>query len=549
MITVPLGFQAPDADFSGRKILIVDDFQGMRSIFRDILRSCGADGKKIAMAANGIEAINFLSSEHFDVVLCDFDLGPGKNGQQVLEEAKFRALVGPACAWIMITAEKTSDAVTGAAEYQPDAYLLKPITESTLRLRLAKIWAKKEAFAEIDSAMKRHDYPKAIALCDKRLAFDKANAAELLRTKCDLLVLSGDMVHAKQFLEAVLSGRELPWAKVALAKVLLKSNDFNAARVLLEETMRDSPSFLDAYDVAAKTLLAVGDVEGAGRALERATKLSPNSVLRQKNLGEISLRMGQLENAERAFRKSVNLGENSVLKTSEAYLGLAKTCSAKANPDEALKVLVQLGKHFTDPSTRLKTLVVEGDVHFQNGNADKAKQIAVELAHSLGQEGGGRLDSAGVLEAARLLMQTGEKGRATELLQGEVRNNPENAALLGSIKEIFNRAEMSEEGAALIESSRREAMEMMNSGVLLARSGKYIEAIAELRHAKKIMPSNVRVLFNLAYVIIAFFQKSSPSYELANEARASLLAANALAPGDARFANLMALLNGFSSPV
>ena len=49
----------------------------------------------------------------------------------------------------MISAEKTMEAVSGAAEYKPDAFILKPITEGNLRSRLLKILAKKEVFAEI----------------------------------------------------------------------------------------------------------------------------------------------------------------------------------------------------------------------------------------------------------------------------------------------------------------------------------------------------------------------------------------------------------------
>jgi len=52
---------APEADFSSKTFLIVDDFQGMRTILRDILRSCGANAKNISTAGHGTEAINLLS--------------------------------------------------------------------------------------------------------------------------------------------------------------------------------------------------------------------------------------------------------------------------------------------------------------------------------------------------------------------------------------------------------------------------------------------------------------------------------------------------------
>lgn len=548
MNTNPLNLSMPDLDFSGKTMLIVDDYQEMRNIFRDVLRSCGADVKKIYTAANGNEAVGLLKRVQFDIVLCDFNLGQGKNGQQVLEEAKYRSLVGPSCLWIMITAEKTSEAVTSAAEYQPDAYLLKPVTEAGLRMRLAKVWAKKEAFAEIHQAMKQSDYSKAMSLCDQRLASDKANAADLLRTKCDLLLTTGEYDRAKEVLESILAERDLPWAKAALAKVLIKKDDLVAAKALLEETAEANPAFLEAQDMLAQTLQAMGDLEGAGEVLERAVKLSPNSVIRQKNLGNVAMKTGKLENAERAFRKSVSLGENSVLKTADAYVGLAKACSANKNPAEAFKVLSQLNKSFATEEVRLKALAVEGMVYHQSGNTEKAKQVAAELDQLLAK-GTVHPDSEGSLDMARLLMITGDKEKAITLLQGEIKNNPESTGLLQDVAEIFDQAGMREEGNKLIETSRKEAMTIMNRGVLLISKGQYEEAISAMRDARAAMPVNVRVLLNLAYVVITYMQKNGPAPELIKEARSSLLAANDLSPGEPRFIRLMATLNEFTPSV
>lgn len=531
----------PDADFSRKTFLIVDDFQGMRTILRDILRGCGADSKFIATAANGKEAVDMLAEGKFDVVLCDLNLGPGRNGQQVLEEAKVRQLVGPACAWILITAEKTSDAVAGAAEYQPDAYLLKPITEAILRQRLAKIWAQKEAFAKIDKAMREQDYARAIMLCDERLAFDKRNAADLLRTKAELALKNGNLALARQVFESVLAGRDVPWAKAGLSKVLIQGGDLAAAKDLLQEALRESPAFLEAHDLLAKVQQTTGEFDAAAESLERATKLSPNSVTRQQSLGEVALKLGRLDCAEHAFRKCVNLGENSVLKSPDPYFGLAKTCSAKSDPVEALRVLDGVGKVFSDDKVKLKARAIEGAVHHQSGNLAKAREIAADLGERVGNSEFLQ-DSQGTLDVARLLFLTGDKDRAVAMLQDQVKNSPDNEALLGEVKEIFAGAEMGEEGARLVETSRQEGMEMMNRGVLLARDGRYEEAIAAMRTAREAMPANARVLFNLAYVIITRIQKSGATPGLIDEARSSLSAANKLMPGQARFAQLRASL-------
>ena len=484
-----------------------------------------------------------LKKVQFDVVLCDLVLGAGKNGQQVLEEAKYLSLVDSSCLWVMISAEKAAEAVTGAAEFQPDAYLIKPVTEMSLCTRLEKIWMRKKAFAEIHQAIKRSNYDEALNLCDQKLVSDKVNTFDLLRTKCNLLGMTGELDRAQNLLEEILSKRELPWAKVALARIFLKKNEWDQAKTLLEETIELNPAYIEAHDLLAQTLQAMDDLTGANDVLERAIKLSPNSVMRQQNLGSLSLKTGKLENAERAFRKSIALGENSALKKADSYLGLVKVCGTKKNPDEALRVLGQLTKSFNGDDVRRRALAATGIIHHQSGDVEKAAQIALELDQSLPNQDERPLTSEESLEVAHLLLVAGDKEKAIRLLQSEIKNNPENAALHKNVSEIFEQAGMQEEGSQLIESTRQEAMLVMNRGVLLVSKGQYEEALGAMREARAAMPANVRVLLNLAHVIIAYIQKNGSAPDLVEEARNSLTVANELSPGEPRFKRLMASLN------
>ncbi|MDH5769416.1 MAG: response regulator, partial [Nitrospirota bacterium] len=436
MIGIPPTASSSDLDLSGKSFLIIDDFYEIRNVFSDILRKCGVRGRNIHVVANGNEAISSLKKKQYDVVLCDLNLGAGKNGQQVLEEAKLHSLVGPNCIWIMTTADKTAEAVTGAAQYQPDSYLIKPINETILHMRLEKIWAKKNAFAEIHEAMGKKDYQKAIKLCDKRLDFDIVNNAELQRTKCDLLLRCGELDRASEQLDEILAERDYSWAMTGKARILMSNGDFSAAKVLLEDTLKENPSFLEAHDLLVETFQSLGDLAGAYNALERAVALSPNSVVRQKNLGEIALKLGNLEKADKAFRKSVSLGENSVLKNADAYIGLAKTCTSNSNHEEALIVLGELNKNFNDKDIHLKAIAVEGTIQHQCGNTERAKLIAREFSELVKNDEIG-LDSERSLEVARLLMATGDQESAISMLKQEIKNNPENNTFLIDATEIL----------------------------------------------------------------------------------------------------------------
>lgn len=532
--------------FADKSFLIVDDFHGMRSVLRDILRACGANARNISTASNGVEAITLLERSRFDVVLCDYNLGAGKNGQQVLEEARHRNLILPSCAWIIVTAEKTTDIVTGAAEHQPDTYLIKPVTEAMLSQRLRRVWAKKEAFAEIDMAIGRKDFHKAIELCDERLQTDQANTIELLRIKAQLLVDSGKLVQARELFEQAVADREFPWARLGLAKILYQERDYIAAKSLLEGVVMENRSYVEAYDWLARCHEALGEFEEVERVLHMATRISPNSVPRQKALGDVALKLGKLDNAEKAFKKSVNLGEHSVFRSPDAYLGLAKTYGAQENPDEAMQVLDTLTKKFDDDAVQLKALTVEGMVHHQCGNPQGARKVARELMQRMERKPSLN-DGEAMVDMAELLMVAGEGEKAVRLLQEQVKSDPENSALMERVQQAFANANRAEEGARMLEESRKESITRMNEGVLLAREGKLDEAVASLRDARRAMPNSARVLFNLAYVIIVLMQQRGGQPALIKEARGGLFEANRLSPGDPRFGQLLDTLESFAS--
>ncbi len=143
------------------------------------------------------------------------------------------------------------------------------------------------------------------------------------------------------------------------------------------------------------------------------------------------------------------------------------------------------------------------------------------------------------MEAASLMLATGRRETAVELLQSVVRNNHDNRELLNQVQQVFVAANMAEEGAALVEASRQEAIELMNRGVLLAREGKIDEAVESMYQARAALPANVRVLFNFAYILITRMQQGNAPDTLRADARNALLQANRLAPGDKRFNQLM----------
>lgn len=535
-MTVP---QPDRPDFVDKRVLIVDDFDGMRNILRDLLRKVGA--RQIDVAANGNEALTALTRNKYDVVLCDYYLGAGKSGQQVLEEARAKSLIGASTVFCIISAEKTSDMVMGAVEHQPDDYLIKPLTEAMLQTRLAKLVKRKTIMATIQAALRAKEYLKAIALCEKQLAEDRGGSGDLVRLRCELLILTGNYEAARTAYEKQLAVRDTAWAKAGLAKLHFQEGEYHHARSLLQQLVEDNRAYLEGYDWLAKTLIQLGEWQEAETVLIRATTLSPLSAPRQQSLGEAAWQCNDLEVAEQAFRKSISLSAHSALKTPQPYLGLANVCSRKGNSKEALEILGRLTKEVEGEMVKIQAKAAEVRVHRAADDNTQAQRCAEELSVQV-QKGTHDMPPAATLDLAEALMQLDNKEVASKLIQFVARNHHEDEALLKRARDIFERAEMGEAGNQALESSRRLAIDYMDKGVRLARQGKLGDGIEVMREACGQMPNNARVLLNHAYLLISHMEKQGWHHAMFNEARRCIETARKHTLDDKRCGLLLAKL-------
>lgn len=496
-------------------VLIIDDFQGMRTMLRNLVKEMGI--ARIDTAANGKDAIAQLRLNSYDIVICDYNLGGGQNGQQILEEARLGNHIGVSTIWIMVTAEKTSDMVMGAAEVKPDDYLLKPINQDMLESRLEKIVARKQSLSAIEAAIKARNYLGAIEQCDVRIKEKPLNLQELLRIKSDLLLTVGNYEGAGRLFEAVLVARSVPWAKTGLGKIQFLSKNYEAAEKIFKEVLAENRMYMEASDWLVKTLDAMGEVEQSQQILLDAIKLSPNSTSRQKALGEAAYKNGELDIAQAAFEKTIKLSEFSPRKSPSVFAGLAKVFSAKNAPDDAIKVLTQSKKEFKDnPEAALETAVAESFVYEKMGQTEKAKS-AMETASQLREKLGGKMSNDVAMEMAKAMFMLGQKDDACALLRDVVKNNHENAELSRQVQALFESEKMGDAGRALINESRQEVININNKGVTLGKEGKLGEGIVLLRQALKELPNSETVMMNLCGLLIVQLSKLGRSEQLLGE--------------------------------
>jgi DNA-binding response OmpR family regulator len=180
----------------------------MRFMLKTMLEPLAPD--LIKLAQNGEEAIECMEKDKFDIVYCDYNLGKGKDGQQILEEARHRELLPYSAIYMMATAENTSSMVMGVIDYLPDDYISKPFNRSVIHARLKKQLEKKQNIDDISQAISVNNYKKAIQLCDDLLASKPANRMDLLKIKGEQLTNLNEYEKAADLYENIIEERDIP---------------------------------------------------------------------------------------------------------------------------------------------------------------------------------------------------------------------------------------------------------------------------------------------------------------------------------------------------
>ena len=88
--------------YKNLKVLIVDDFNSFRMTLNKIMYDLGF--RQIDGVASGDEASALCAKGHYDLILCDYNLGQGKNGQQLLEELRINKRLKAEDVFILLSA-------------------------------------------------------------------------------------------------------------------------------------------------------------------------------------------------------------------------------------------------------------------------------------------------------------------------------------------------------------------------------------------------------------------------------------------------------------
>lgn len=489
--------------YQRKSALVIDDFPDMRGSIRRMLLGAGIG--KVDIAGSGEEAVSRCEHHHYDIVLADYNLGEGKNGQQILEELRYRGLLKHTAIYMMITAETTKAMVFGALEYQPDDYLTKPFTQTVLQRRLNRMLLEKEALRDINRALDQKDYDAVIDLCDGHIDARDRFEQRCRRIKARCFYEQGRNREARALYQEVLADRPLEWAQIGFGRCLIADGELDAAERIFQQLVDANCLCLEVYDCLAEIRSQRGDVAGAQELLERASDISPNAILRQQMLAEISQDNGDWERAEKAHRRVLRLGANSCYEAPENYLRYARCISTQLRQGggrdgrrlkEVEEVLERVRRRYRDDGdTRLRADLVAATAYADAGEREEARK---RLDAAIGQLTSG--DDAPppsmevTLELARAHQALGDSDEAKRLLIDLAHRHGDNEAIWERIDHVADEP-LSDKGKA-------RAIALNQQGKELFAQQDFRAAITLFGEALRLYPNNIALKLNLLLALV-----------------------------------------------
>jgi tetratricopeptide (TPR) repeat protein len=517
--------------------LIIEPHSGMRASLHNMLNVGGIT--KIEHAVSSGTAIRPLKNRSFDVILCEYDLGDGQDGQQLLEDLRHNKLIPLWTVFIIVTAERVYEKVVSAAELAPTDYILKPFTADMLLERIGRAIEKRTAFLPVYHLMEHGDLREAISIC--RIGEEKHHryATDFMRLRAELHVILGEAAAAEEIYQQLLATKAVAWARLGLAKTLLMQDRLGEAERLLSSLVEENSKYMDAYDWLAKTHEASGRLPQAKSVLADAVAISPHAVRRLRKLGEVALESGDADTAERSFQKVISKARYSEFRDPEDHVRLVKALVQKDDPQQAAGVIRDLEKSLAGQSkTPACRALSSALLHTHAGNDEKAVE-ELNMAVTACRDTVG-LSNEMKMELAKNCLQHKLDDGASEVMCDVMSNAADDVAFAKAMQ-VFEQAGRKELADKVVKESRRQVVELVSSGAEKARQGDYQGAVELMTAAVHKLPDNPQVVFNAAVAVLKYLENLGWDNRLGEQVRGYIEAARRLDSGNPRLVPLAEL--------
>jgi len=517
------------SELSEIKALLIEPHSGMRLSLHNMLNLCGITKVEHALTAG--TALRAIQTKPFDLVLCEYDLGVGQDGQQLLEDIRHHKLAPLSTIFIMVTAERAYAKVVSAAELAPSDYLLKPFTADMLLERVIRALEKRKAFVEVYGLMDQGAPRDAIDACLEGEKLFPKYAVDFMRLRAELHVALGEAVEAEEIYTVLYELKTVAWAKLGLAKTLYMQGRFEEAEEILKVLVEENSKYMDAYDWLAKTHEAIGELPQAQEVLDAAVTVSPHAVRRLRKLGEIALQTGDLETAEATLKKVVSKAKFSEFRDPEDHVKLVDALVKRGDHDQAKSVIRDLEKSMIGMKKTVACKAISSAmVHAGTGDARLRDELDAAVAASREDIG---LSNDLKLGLAKSCLDNDLEDAASEVIMDVMRNAP-NQAMVSKAMGVFENAGKGHLGKELAQRSQKEVMDLVALGVQKAKAGDFRGSVDLMSAAARKSPENTQVVMNAALAALKCLENMGWDHQTGIQARQFIESAARLDPMNPR---------------
>ncbi|MFZ6691711.1 tetratricopeptide repeat protein [Undibacterium sp. SXout20W] len=517
------------SELSDIRALLIEPHQGMRVSLHNMLNLCGIT--KIEHALTAGTAVRSIQAKVYDLVLCEYDLGVGQDGQQLLEDVRHHKLTPLSTIFIMVTAERSYAKVVSAAELAPSDYLLKPFTADMLLERVIRALEKRKAFVEVHNLMEASAVTEAITACHHGEREYPRYAVDFMRLRAELHVVLGEAAEAEALYIQLFELKAVAWARLGLAKTLFMQGKYQEAEAILKSLVAENNKFMDAYDWLAKTHEMIGALPEAKDVLDTAVTVSPHAVRRLRNLGRIAMETGDIQTAESVFKKVVSKAKFSEFRDPEDHLNLVNALVKKGDTDQAKTVIRDMEKNMGGlKKTEACRAISAAMVHAKTGDSRLNTELDAAVVASREDIG---LSTGTKLGLAKTCLENDKEGDASDIVLG-VMKNASNQAVITRAVGIFESAGKGHLGKELAQRSQREVMDLVALGVQKAKQGDFRGSVDLMTAAARKSPDNPQVVLNAALAALKCLENMGWDSTIGEQARHLIEAGRRLDPMNPR---------------
>jgi tetratricopeptide (TPR) repeat protein len=496
-----------EVNFNKLRFLVADDFSNFRGTVNGMLGKMGVF--HVDMASNGADVLEKCQRKAYDVILCDYNLGSGKNGQQVLEELRFRQLISHKTLFMLISAEATKDVVMAAYDCVPDDYLMKPINTGVLQQRLVRLLAQRLALSHVYNALYNGDHKRAMGLLIEISVSGGRHARFAQKLLGELFIKEGELSKAEKLYTKVMEERPVDWARLGLAQVRHLKGDLDLAGEWLQKIVNDNPLYLPAYDILASNWEKRGQLDQVQEVIQQSVLVSPKSILRQKRLAQVAENNGDLMTALSASRSVIRLGNLSCHATPEDGLGFARLACLSLEKklpvessiiDDALSVISETKTRFELTKDQIVSAdLVIARAYANEGDLDLARPHWESAEEFMDKSSDASLEVN--IDRIRALIALGNKEAADQLLHELLQFYSYDQAALEKLDALLAEP-VSEANRALISSVNREGIDLYNQG-------RFDEAIECFEKVQRMFTRHIGIQLNIVQSLIGKIREGS----------------------------------------